>query len=64
MNAFPIAQWGADVAAMFTFQNNATLVWVFFLGYLIVSVWYHIWVIRVEDKDYNAIADRVRKGGH
>ena len=63
MNAFPVAQWGADVAAFFTFQNSNGLIWAFFLGYLAVSVWYHIWVIRVEDREYNDIADRVRKGG-
>lgn len=63
MNAFPVAQWGADVAAFFTFQNSAVWILGFFLAYLAVGVIYHIWVIRVEGKDYDEIADRVRKGG-
>lgn len=62
MNAFPLAQWGTDAAAFFTFQQHAGLIWAFFLGYLALSVWYHVWVIKVEDRDYTDIADRVRRG--
>lgn len=62
MQAFPLAQWGGDVGAFFTFQNHPGLIWGFFLGYLALAVWYHIWVIKVEDREYTDIADRVRRG--
>lgn len=62
MQAFPLAAWSSDAAAFFTFQHHVALIWVFFLAYLALSVWYHIWVIKVEDRSYKDIADRVRRG--
>lgn len=56
----PFKAWGPDVAAFFTWGPSSLGAWVTFLIMMLVCVYYHVWVIRHEDREYREIAERVR----
>lgn len=57
----PFTEWASDLEAFFTFGPYSVGAWLTFLLTMAVYVYYHIWVIRQEDRDYAEIAERVRK---
>ncbi len=60
MQSFPAAGWSPELEAFYSFFHVKGLIWVFFFAYLAVSVWYHLWVIRAENRDEEEVAQKVR----
>lgn len=57
----PFTEWTADLEAFFTFGPFSAGAWITFLLTMAAYVYYHIWVIRREDREYAEIAERVRR---
>lgn len=56
----PFKAWGPEIAAFFTWGANSAGAWVTFVLLMLVYLYYHVWVIRHEDRQYREIVDRIR----